>query len=793
MTEKGNSQARSNSGDNKTNTSITEAERKEEPHNFGTCLFYLDKGLNFVRVNEAFAKASGYRPEELQGKNFFDVFPMEEYQQFFCKVLEDGEHYFAEGEPLKISRQYRNTPDYWDVAIHPILDVDGAPFELVVTLSNATQREHSLQALQESHSLFQHMFESAPDANLLIRMDGTIAKVNRETERMFGYIREELEGKAIETLMPEHNRKKHLKARNQFLQHPSTLRLGENLNIFGLHKDGHKFPVEVSLSPVKVEEETQILVVVRDISQRVEARSALEEKNEIVQLLRDVAVAANGARSVEDALRFALNRICNFLDWPVGQAYIVEPEKGILPSDLCQIKDLERYGPFRAASLKHIYSIGQGMVGRVVMHEGPEWLDDLQTNPDFMRGDAARETGLKTGLALPILTGKETAAVLEFFTDRVVPPIQSFLDILPHVVTQLGRVVERMRAEQELIRSEERFRAIFEGSAIGILMTDINGKVVLSNPALEEMLYYPARQLNGLNMQALLQPEEAPKHRAQVRSLMAETGVYPPLELLYKRKDGSAVWGRNVASVVYDVSGSPRYVITMVEDISQQKQMQDELSELRRLMMANVENERIRLAQDIHDGPIQDLYVINLQLSNLLNEAEDQEAIQESMNAIENVIGSLRETITELRPPTLAQFGLERAIRSHSERMQEANPGLQIHLDLESDHQQLSQPARLVLFRNYKSAVSNVVRHAKAKNLWVRFQMDDERTILEVEDDGRGFEFPRKLVDLVRSGHLGFLGMLERAESMGGKLEVKSSPGKGALIRTVIPSKQDKG
>ncbi len=786
MTEKGTTKPFKASGDNDTTSKPDSTEQSTELENLATCMFYLDKDFNFIRVNDAFARVTGHKPEDLVGHYFFDVFPNEEYKQLLCEIMKTGKPYFAEGEPLKVSPKYGQKPGYWDVAIHPILGTDGNPSQIVITLADVTQREELLQALKESNELFRHMFEIAPDANLLIRKDGTIAKVNKEAEVLFGYSVDELKGRGIEILIPEPSRSWHVHMRRSYLEEPDVRRMAERQQLAARNKHGQTFPVEVSLNPLTVEHEIQILVVVRDISQRLEAQKALQEKNEIVQLLRDVAVAANGARSVEEALKFALVRICAFLDWPFGQAYMVDHD-GIYATDIYHTKDPQRFAPFREASKNLNYRGGLGMIGRVVQREGPEWLADIQTNPDFVRSEQARKAGFYTGLALPILTGKETAAVLEFFTDKVVQPIQSFLEILPHVVTQLGRVVERVRSEQELTRSEARFRAIFEGSAIGILMTDIKGNVVIVNPVLEEMLNYPAWELNGIPIHQLLQPEEAAKHRAQVRTLLAQTGQYPPLELRYRRKDGSPVWGRNVASVVYDSDGVPRYVITMVEDITLQKQMQDELAELRRTMLTSVENERVRLAQDIHDGPIQDLYVINMQLNNLLDEVQEPETVQETMNEVENVIGSLRDTITELRPPTLSEFGLERAIYSHAERFQEANPHLDIHLALESDQQRLPQPARLALFRNYKSAVSNVVRHAGAHNLWVRFHIRGRQAVLEVEDDGRGFEFPQRLVDLARGGHLGLVGMLERAELMDGKLEVKAAPGKGTLVRTVVP------
>jgi signal transduction histidine kinase len=137
----------------------------------------------------------------------------------------------------------------------------------------------------------------------------------------------------------------------------------------------------------------------------------------------------------------------------------------------------------------------------------------------------------------------------------------------------------------------------------------------------------------------------------------------------------------------------------------------------------------------------------------------------------------------------LAPFGLEQAIYSHLERFQELHPQIQVHTEIFPDGLKLKENLRLIIFRIYQNAISNVARHADANQLWVRFDLTDNQVTLEVEDNGKGFIMPRRWVELVRQGHLGLVGMRERVEAIGGKLTITSEPGQGTLIRVVVPIK----
>ncbi len=223
---------------------------------------------------------------------------------------------------------------------------------------------------------------------------------------------------------------------------------------------------------------------------------------------------------------------------------------------------------------------------------------------------------------------------------------------------------------------------------------------------------------------------------------------------------------------------------------SQSTPMEWDRIEIKNRLIDSRERERLRLAQDLHDIPIQDLYGLIYQLDDLrdiLKDSEGEKLVDECDHTLHRVVNSLRSICRELRPPSLSPFGLEVAIRDHVEKFREQNPGMHIHLNLMRDKQAISDRLRLGLFRIYQEAIQNVARHAQATEIRIRFYWNEDMIVLEVEDYGRGFEVPRLWVELVRKDHFGLAGIAEQVESMGGKLEIVSAPENGTLVRVIVP------
>ena len=173
-----------------------------------------------------------------------------------------------------------------------------------------------------------------------------------------------------------------------------------------------------------------------------------------ILLLKEIAVAANEAGSMEVAFQTALDRICALAGWPVGHVYVADEDGGRLrPTEIWYLEGSERFAEFRTVTEATTFGTGEGLPGRVLERREAVWLEDIPTVANFPRSHVAEAVGLKGAFGFPILVGDEIAAVMEFFTVESRPRDDELLEALAQAGLQLGRVVERDRAAEELERA----------------------------------------------------------------------------------------------------------------------------------------------------------------------------------------------------------------------------------------------------------------------------------------------------------------------------------------------------
>jgi PAS domain S-box-containing protein len=356
-----------------------------------------------------------------------------------------------------------------------------------------------------------------------------------------------------------------------------------------------------------------------------------------------------------------------------------------------------------------------------------------------------------------------------------------------------AEITERLSAKQALELSEARFRSIFESVTVGIKVLDLEGKILQTNYAFQSMVGYREDELAGNPFYKFLHPDDVRKATKLFQDAKVKGTSFFHFEHRTIHRDQSIVWVKTVFTVIKreNEMNKPNLVVGIVENITEQKRLELEMAELNSRLQSSMELERLRLAQELHDNPMQSLYSAIYRIEELRGTADPnlKDALGDVKQHIQNVLQDLRATAKELRPPTIFNFGLENAIRSHANDILEKHPNLNIYLSLAHDRQILPEKVRLALFRIFQQSIANVIRHAKATEVHVRFSFDAEEAHLEIKDNGKGFEVPSNWIDFVRQGHYGLAGAAERANTLGGVFIVKSKPENSTTIQVTIPWK----
>ena len=707
--------------------------------------------------NEASESVFGWRAEEAIGKKLEQlIFTKEQGAAFITKLAEIRQNKKPAG-PIEFRFERRNGQEGW--CLSTIFEIPGEAREpqFICMDVDITERKAAENALRASEELFSKAFCASPDIMSVSDLEtGRYIEVNDVHAKLLGFARHEIIGRSPMELGI-------LEEPEDYATYVQELRAHGRVRDFEIraqNRQGKSLIVSVSAELVQLGGRTCVLRVTRDITAR---------------------------KAAEEALRASEQRFRGYFEMGlVGMAIAVPDEGLVLFNDkLCEI-----FGYPRAE-----------MMSRT-------WTD--LTRP----GDLAGDTAMFKRVAAGEMDDYELEKKLVHKDGRVVYAhilgkcLRDPNGEVASLVAMVQDVTTRKAAEEALRKSEERFDLAVRGSNDGIWDWNILTDEIYHSPRVLELLHYGPDENPALlkSFAAQLHPEDVVPTRAAIRAHL-DTRAPHDIEYRLLTKDGHYRWFRSRGQAVWDAEGQPVRMAGSLTDIHDRKLAEEALRDAQaeallarqkftQSLIAAQEQERKRIARELHDSLGQNLSVIKNRIQLALAECSASPAAASQLEAVSRVVGDtlseVRTLAHRLRPLPIEQFGLTDCLGNLIQEVAESS-AIPIDRRLEQVDDVFPGEQATMVYRILQEALNNLVKHSGATAATVSLERDLHCVRLRVEDNGCGFDKnaivgPRK----VRDG-LGLTSIEERVGMLGGTLEIRASPGKGTVLQLEFPLAESAG
>jgi PAS domain S-box-containing protein len=565
------------------------------------------------------------------------------------------------------------------------------------------------------------LLESPIDALMIVDHDGLIQMVNSQMEQMFGYTRDELIGQSMEILLPHRFRRQHRQHIAGYVARPRMRSMGTGLELFGLRKEGTEFPLEISLNPLQTTGTPLVSAAIRDVSER---------KRSEVYLSRLARILETSSNEIYlfDAATLCFNFVNQGARDNLG--YAMDELSGLTPLDLKPEYDVTSFQ-------KLLQPLREGL------------KSSLQFSTLHQRKDGSR---------YPV------DIYLQFFRNETPP-------LFAAIITDTS---EREASQQALRDSQQRVAMHVANTPLAVLeWRTSDGIITAWNSAAEGLFGYRADDVLGKRRADFIVPED---QRSKLETLVQSNITHSSFRSTNKNitKDGRMITCEWYNTVLDDVAGEGQRMAALVLDITARQRAINELLTVQ-------EEERSRIARDLHDHVGQLLTGLNLGLSAVI-EKPDKQKLTDLKALASTILEDVRRISRDLRPALLDELGLAAAIKRFARELVPEGSSMTVDV-LVRVPETLERDTATVIYRVTQEALTNVVRHAKARHASVVVTTSDDAVQLIVEDDGMGFDPSAVAV----SEHIGLSSMRERVELLGGTFAAESLPEKGTIISAKLP------
>jgi PAS domain S-box-containing protein len=653
-----------------------------------------------------------------------------------------------------------------------------------IAIANARLYEQ----MTESGRRYRHLVDNSPDLIWTVDKEGNFTYLSETVRSLLGWAPEDLIGHHFAEIVAPESLPNVLEHWQRVVDEPDQPQQ-YRLNV--LHRDGTHITMEVnSLGTLVDGEFAGGHGSVRDIRERVTLEEGLRKQT--VELTRGVEVQrtlgeiARRIVEVDDAGE-TLQQVVDASKWLLGSdgAHLTlmdDDGENLIPMVMAGDTDPATRGWLH----RQRFPIGGGINGLAAATAKPAWTDDYAADPRLPH-DPTDESPARLQLGAVAVAplfgiGGEVIGTLAitYAQPRNIDPRD--VALLQELAGQGSIAARNARLYEQLRDSERRYRHLVDNSPDLVWSVDADGTFTYLGESLERMTGFRPEELLGKPFEVISTPETV----AAVRSAWRTMHVNPEDEQQVRLDlplAGGGTMAVEISMVATVVDGRFAGAHGSVRDVRQRERLEVDLRRQAAAIAAN--EERANLARELHDSVTQALFSMGLtaRAMELLLDRDPEAArgkLTELQELQKDALAEMRTLIFELRPQGLETDGLAQALRNHGAAV-EGRTGLAVSVEVESE-ERLPLDIEEAFYRVAQEALHNVVKHANAHNARIELKRTGRKVRLTVEDDGIGFD-PTEIA----RGHLGLIGMQQRAERIGAELEVGHRPGNGTRVRMTLP------
>jgi PAS domain S-box-containing protein len=762
----------------------------------------------YLQVNNNYAHWFGRSIEETRGRHMRDLLgevQWEKIKHYVDRVLA--------GETITYERPlpFQGGESRWIRASYtPDLDEAGRIRGFVVHVMDIEERKKIEEAVKTSEENYRRILETANEGIVIGTLDGKMTFINQKWADMLGYPREEIIGRVGLDFMDRDQQAAVLDTRQK-------LQEGEKLTKeFKFRcKNGQELWTLCSSSRFQDKEGNYagFLAMHADITERKLAEKARLKSEARFRLLSETAGALLASPHPQKVVEELCTRVMGHLDCQVFFNFLVDETRGCL--------HLNAYAgvPEEEARKITFLDYGVAVCGCVAREQQRIVAENIFETPD-PRTELVKGYGVQAYACHPLMVGGQIVGTLSFGTK--LRPIFSpeDLELMKTVADQVAAAMEKIRlletiqtARDELeIRVKERtaelkeanrhlaaqaqiLESFFKDTLTPLVLLDRNFYFIRVNEAYARACQRAVSDFPGRNHFEFFPHEE---NEAIFRRVV-ETGVpYQALAKPFSFPDhpewGVTFWDW-VLTPLPDDGGKTAFLVFSLEEVTDRHVAEEALRnserELRSLadqLLHAQENERKRIARDMHDSLGASLSALKYRIEDLIHNLTAWDSLK-IKGVLASLVAIIQETISEarrmqndLRPPLLDDLGILPTLRWFSREFQKIYADLVVDLRLEVREEEVPELLKVVIFRITQEALNNIGRHARASRALVYLGREEDRLTLVVQDNGGGFETQRPAEVNGEPAGMGLSSMKERSDLSGGSFSLKTRPGQGTVI-----------